>query len=276
MTARVALVGTPLRRRHSEVMHNAAFASFGIDARYELRPTATGQLGAFFAEVRGANWLGFQVTTPHKQAAIGLVDRVDPEAVSIGAINSGLRTSDGLLLGFNTDSPGFARSVLDDLGLALEGSRVVVAGAGGAARAVVHACLTRGAGRVHVGNRTPDRALDLVQDLRDGRLTGGGFDQAFDSAIGEADLVVNTTTVGMTSPGLVFDVGLLGDHTRVIDLVYVPEATELLAAARERGLRAVNGLGMLVAQAAIAFERWTGVVGADTVMRRAVEAMRPG
>lgn len=275
MTARVALIGWPLRRRHSEVMHNAAFEHFGIDARYEVRPLEADHLAAFFAEARGVEWLGFQVTTPHKEASRDLVDEVEPEARWIGAINSGVRTSDGRLIGFNTDSSGFAKSLLEDLELDLEGSRVAVAGSGGAARAVVHACLTRGAVRVHVGNRSADRAVALARDMADHRLTGGGFDEPFETALGEADLAVNTTTVGMSTPGVAFDVGLLPDRACVFDLVYVPEATELVGTARDRGLKAVNGLGMLVAQAAIAFERWTGAPGAETVMRRAVEEMSP-
>ncbi|MEX1134362.1 MAG: shikimate dehydrogenase [Acidimicrobiia bacterium] len=273
MTARVALVGTPLRRRHSEVMHNAAFSHFGIDARYELRPLETGQLAAFFTEVRGPEWLGFQVTAPYKRAVMSLVDEVEPEAWPIGAINSGIRTEQGRLVGFNTDGPGFARSVENDLELSLTGARVVIAGSGGAARAVVHACLTGGAQLVYVGNRTPDHALGLKAEVDDVRLEAGGFDQDFDHALSRADLVVNATTVGMTAPGSPFEVGHLADHARVLDLVYVPAATNLVIAARARGLLAVNGIGMLVAQAAIAFERWTDVPNSDPVMRQALEQL---
>lgn len=271
MTARVALIGSPLRRSHSAVMHNAAFRHFGIDARYEIRPIETGQLPDFFTEVRGEDWLGFQVTTPHKQTSISYVDVIEDAAGVIGAINTGLRGEDGTLVGLNTDSPGFTRSLQQDLGIDLDGATVVVAGAGGAARAVIHACLGAGVTRVHVGNRTPDRARELQGHFADPRLEAGGLDEAFAHALSGADLAVNTTTVGMHQPGVPFDVGLLSDRAAVFDLVYVPEVTELLAAARERGLRAVNGLGMLVAQAAIAFERWTGVPGADAVMWEAIE-----
>jgi shikimate dehydrogenase len=276
MTARVALIGAPLHRRHSEVMHNAAFDHFGIDARYELRPMPAYQLGSFFVEARGRDWLGFQVTTPHKVAAMAHVDDVEPEARAIGAINSGLRSAEGRLVGFNTDSHGFARSVREDLGLGLDGARVVVAGAGGAARAIVHACLSGGAARIHIGNRTAERASELVADMGDGRLEGGGLDHSFASALRGADLAVNTTTVGMINPGLAFDVGLLPRTAKVLDLIYVPEATELVMAARQRGLTAANGIGMLVGQAAIAFERWTGVPGAETVMRRSIERLAEG
>jgi shikimate dehydrogenase len=273
MTARVALVGWPLRRRHSEVMHNAAFAHFRIDGRYEVRPTEPDRLVEFFAEVRGPHWLGFQVTSPHKQTAMGLVDEVEQDAREIGAINSGVRTSQGTLIGFNTDSPGFARSVENDLGMSLAGARVAVAGAGGAARAVVHACLAGAADEVYVGNRTVARANDLRADLGDPRISAGGLDARFGDALGRADLVVNATTVGMTSSGLPFDVGLLPSRACVLDLVYVPPATDLVNAATARGLRAVNGIGMLVAQAAVAFERWTGIANPDPVMRRALEGI---
>lgn len=273
MTSRVALVGSPLRRPHSAVMHNAAFRHFDIDARYELRPLESDQLEKFFTEVREPEWLGFQVTAPHKQAAMALVDEIEPEATAIGAINSGLRTSEGRLVGFNTDAPGFARSVSSDLGMTLTGASVVVVGAGGAARAVVHACLNAGAARVHVGNRTPGRASDLRTEIDDPLVTAGGMDDDLEAALRDADLAVNATTVGMTTEGVPFDVRRLPPVARVFDLVFVPSASELVNQARARGLTAVNGLGMLVGQAAIAFERWTGIAGSDAVMRHAVEQL---
>jgi len=270
MTKRVALVGMPLRRRHSEVMHNAAFDHFGINARYELRPTEADRLTAFFGEVREPGWLGFQVTAPHKQAAMALVDEVEPDALSIGAINTGVRTDDGRLIGLNTDGAGFARSVENDLDFSFSGAKVVISGSGGAARAVVHACLARGADDIFIGNRTETTATELAREMGDPRLRGGGFDDAFESALSEADLAVNATTVGMTTAGLPFDVSLLPARARVFDLVYIPAETELVTASRSRGLPAVNGLGMLIAQGAIAFERWTGVANPDEVMRESL------
>ena len=270
-TSRVALVGTPLRRRHSVVMHNAAFAHFGIDARYELRPTEAGELAGVFLEARGREWLGLQVTAPHKQTAMSLVDEVEAAAEAIGAINTVIRTTAGSLIGLNTDAPGFARSVSEDLRMDLSGAVVAVAGAGGAARAVVHVCLTSGASTVTVGNRTPSAARALAARFDDNRARVAEMGVEFEAALSGADLAVNTTTVGMSSPGAVLDVGLLPDHAKVLDLVYTPRSTELVARATARGLAAVNGMGMLVAQAAIAFERWTGVPGAEDVMRRALE-----
>ena len=252
-------------------MHNAAFNHFGVDARYELRPVESNQLEGFFAEVRQEDRLGFQVTSPHKQAAMALVDEIEPDAAAIGAINSGLRTPEGRLVGFNTDAPGFARSVSSDLGMTLAGANVVVVGAGGAARAVVHACVNGGAARLHIANRTPDRASELRTEIDDPAVTAGGVDDELDAALRQADLAVNATTVGMTTEGVSFDVRRLPTGARVFDLVYVPAATDLIDQARARGLTAVNGLGMLVGQAAIAFERWTGIAEPDSVMRQALQ-----
>ena len=274
MTRRVALIGKPLRRRHSAVMHNAAFDNFGIDARYETRELEPADLEGFVAGARGPDWLGFQVTAPYKRDVMPYCDRVEPEAAQIGAVNSVLRQRDGVLVGFNTDMVGFVRSVGEDLGLPLEEAQVVVAGAGGAARAVVAGCLREGAERVVVGNRTPETAEQLAESIDPTRVVGvGSGSPRFAEALGWADLAVNATTVGMTLPDLPFDPDLLPGGAAVLDLIYVPAETALLAAARRRGLRAANGAGMLGAQAAAAFERWTGVAGAGPVMRTALDAL---
>jgi shikimate dehydrogenase len=151
---------------------------------------------------------------------------------------------------------------------------VVVAGAGGAARAVVFACLDAGARSVIVGNRTATAAtalLDRYAGVGAGRRVAVGLDDAaFADALATADLAVNATTVGMLHPGMTIPIGVLPARATVFDLVYVPAETPLVAAARARGLRAANGSEMLIAQAAIAFERWTGVAGMADVMRVAV------
>lgn len=270
---RVALIGSPLKRRHSAVMHNAAFAHFGIAAGYDLMEIGPEQLDDFFVSARGEEWLGFQVTAPYKQEAAVRCDEVEEAAVRVGAVNSVVRRPDASLLGFNTDAPGFARSVRGDLGVALAGSTVAVAGAGGAARAVVHALLAGDADRVVVGNRTEAKARALVDHFDDGRLSAVTLGDEFDRALADVDLAVNSTTVGMTSPGLPFDVSPVPAEAAVFDLVYVPAETPLLAAARRRGLRAVNGAGMLVAQGAIAFEAWTGIPDAAPVMARALQPL---
>ena len=277
MTQRVALIGKPLRRRHSQVMHDAAFAAAGIDARYVLLELEADAVEDTVNGARGPDWLGLQVTAPYKRLVAGLCDVVEADAATIGAVNSVARTAAGALLGFNTDAPGFHAAVELAMDRPLAGVEVVVAGAGGAAHAVVFACLRAGALRVTIGNRTVSSAAELA-----GRFVGLGagsvsafalYDPAFAAALRSADLAVNATTVGMLAPGLTIDVDLLPARATVFDLVYVPPETPLLRAARARGLRAANGSEMLIQQADIAFERWTGLSGMAGVMRAAVRPL---
>jgi shikimate dehydrogenase len=267
---RVALIGQPLRRRHSQVMHDAAFAANGIDARYELRELERADLPAFVAEVRDPAWLGFQVTAPYKRDVIELLDAIEPQAAAIGAVNSVERREDGALIGFNTDAPGFATAVQRDLGRSFAGAAVVVVGAGGAARAAVRAALDGGARSLLIAARRLEPAAALAHEVGGPATATTLDDPALADALEGADLLVNATTVGMLDPGSPVDAGALGAGTAVFDLVYVPPETELVAAARARGLRAANGAEMLVAQAEIAFARWTGVTDAGDVMRDAV------
>jgi len=270
MTRRVALIGKPLRRRHSKVMHDAAFDRSGIDARYELREIDPDQLGAFVAEVRDPAWFGFQVTAPYKRDIMALLDEVEPQAAAIGAVNSVQRTDDGRLVGFNTDAPGFAAAVQRDLGRDFRAAAVVVAGAGGAARAAVRAAIDGGAASVLVAGRRREAADELVAEAGAPATAIALDDPALAQALHDADLVVNATTVGMLDPGTSIDPEQLGPRAAVFDMVYVPPETELTRAVRARGLPAANGAEMLVAQAEIAFERWTGVAGSADVMRAAV------
>ncbi len=274
MTRRVGLIGKPLKRRHSQVMHDAAFDASGIDARYVLLELDEDAVADAIREARGPDWLGLGVTAPYKRLVAGLCDEVESEADTIGAVNNVVRRDDGSLLGFNSDAPGFQAGVELAMGRSLDGAAVVVAGAGGAAHAVVFACLRAGAREVVVGNRTAGSATALVQRFagvgRGARSAVALDDPAFAAALGTADLAVNATTVGMLDPGATIAVELLPPAATVFDLVYVPPETPLLEAARARGLRAANGSEMLIAQAAIAFERWTGVGGMADVMRAAV------
>ena len=278
MTRRVALLGKPLRRRHSQVMHDAAFDAAGIDARYVLMELEPDQVAPTVAAARASEeWLGLGVTAPYKRVVAELVDEVEPDAAAIGAVNNVVRMDDGRLVGINTDAPGFRVGVERAMGRPLAGASVVVAGAGGAAHAVVHALLTAGVSSLTVGNRTlddADRLASRFSGLGPVAPVAVGLDgPAFHEALERADVAVNATTVGMVDPGTTIDVARLPEHATVFDLVYVPAQTGLLAAARARGLRAANGSEMLIAQAAIAFERWTGVGGMDDVMRRAVEPL---
>jgi len=275
MTRRVALLGKPLKRRHSQVMHDAAFDAAGIDARYVLLELEPDAVEPAVREARESDgWLGLGVTAPYKKVVAGLVDEVEPDAERIGAVNNVIRRPSGRLSGINTDAPGFRAGAERAMERSLRDLDVVVVGAGGAAHAVVYACLQAGARTVTIANRTRDGAAALAERFEGvgrGDLRAITSDEpAFEAALADADLAVNATTVGMLHPGMTIPVERLPDSATVFDLVYVPAETPLVAAARARGLRAANGDEMLIAQAAIAFERWTGVGGMDEVMRRAV------
>lgn len=255
-------------------MHDAAFAAAGIDAHYELLEVEPEAVAAVVGAARGPDWLGLGVTAPYKRVVAGLCDEVEPEATAIGAVNNVAKDRDGRLVGFNSDAQGFRAGVELAMGRPLAGVDVVVAGAGGAAHAVAFACLTGGARSVTIGNRTVAAAEELAR-----RFEGVGATAvsavaldgaAFVEALGRAGLAVNATTVGMVDPGVTIPIEALPASATVFDLVYVPPETPLLRAARARGLRAANGSEMLIQQAAIAFERWTGVGGMAGVMRAAV------
>jgi shikimate dehydrogenase len=258
-------------------MHDAAFAAAGIDARYELLELEPEAVPDAVDEARGPDWLGLQVTAPYKRLVAGLCDEVEADAGTIGAVNSVTKSADGHLVGFNTDAPGFRAGVELAMGRPIAGLDVVMAGAGGAAHAVVFALLAAGARRVTIANRTVSSAAALADrfgGIGNGSISAVGLeDPRFADAVRSADLAVNATTVGMLEAGMTIPVEQLPAEATVFDLVYVPPETPLLRAARARGLRAANGSEMLINQAAIAFERWTGVGGMAGVMRAAVEPL---
>jgi shikimate dehydrogenase len=275
---RVVLFGKPLRRPHSAVMQNAAFTAFGVAARYELAEVDPGELPGLTRRARDERWLGFQVTAPYKRVIMPLLDDVEPAAREIGAVNSVEVTQDGRLIGFNTDSTGFLASLRGDLGRVPAGAAVVVAGSGGAGHAVAHAVLSGGSARLTVLDRDIASAerlagefasIGAIEPMRLG-------DPAAAERLAAADLFVNATSVGMLGKGPVVPVSDLRPDADVFDVVYIPPETELVRQARARGHRVANGAGMLVAQAAAAFTRWTGLPDPSDVMRAAVRPLLDG
>lgn len=275
MTEAVGLIGHPLKRRHSQVMHNAAFDHFSIDAWYQLHDLKVEELALFVQDARTNNWLGFQVTAPYKVLIMEFLDDIEDGARRIGAVNSVRRREDGALIGFNTDAPGFQRAAEAELGVRFSGISAAVAGAGGVARAVVDALVSAGAESVVVCDLVPERAVELAADAGD-RVLAVALGASFEECLDQVDLAVNATTVGMIQEGVSFDPAALPESAAVYDLVYTPLETELLRRARGRGLRATNGIGTLVAQAEIAFEQWTGVPDAAPFMRAALADMPDG
>jgi shikimate dehydrogenase len=257
-TRAAGVIGTPIRHSLSPAIFNAAFAAAGLDWTYLAFDVPEGAAGLALAGMRALGLEGLSVTMPHKSAVLDGLDELSPDAAALGAVNCISRRG-ALLRGENTDGPGFLDALRVDEGIDVAGLRCVVVGAGGAGRAVSHALGTAGVAAVVVVNRS------RVPAERAAALAGPSGRVGDATALAEADLVVNATPLGMgvvvTTAGepepLPLEVDRLAPGQVVVDLVYHPAVTPLLEAARARGLRAVNGLGMLIHQAAHAFRHWT-------------------
>ncbi|HWK35988.1 shikimate dehydrogenase [Sphingomonas sp.] len=242
------VIGDPIAQSKSPVIHGFWLDSLGIDAEYRKTLVAAADLPGYFADRRAdPAWRGCNITIPHKIAALDLVEDRGGVRQSIGAINCVLRDGDALI-GTNTDAGGFVAPIV---GLDLTGQHVTVIGAGGAARAVLFALSKLGVGRVTVMNRSPLKAAGLLAGFG---LKGDVVPLAAPLAPTTA-LLVNTSALGMTGqPPLEIDLAPLPEDAVVYDIVYAPLETPLLAQAHARGLDTVDGLEMLIGQAALAFE----------------------
>jgi len=254
------LIGHPVAHSLSPTLHNAAFAALGLDAHYEARDVAPHDLASAIQAFRQPDCLGANVTAPHKQAVVALVDQLSDEVVALGALNTIVNQS-GRLIGANTDARGLARW-MREVGIDPAGRPVLVLGAGGAARATVWALADLGAGSIRVLNRTVVRAEDLVEALRPRLertdLSWGPLEQAAEQPATPWAVVVNATSLSHRGTAPDVHPGCYSRDCVAIDLAYNPRETGFMVAARLAGARAENGLGMLLHQAALAFERWTG------------------
>ena len=270
------VLGHPVGHSLSPVMHQAAFLATGVNAAYLPWPVAPDRLPAAVEGLRAMeNLLGANVTVPHKETIVSLLDGLTPEAEAMGAVNT-LLPRGGKLIGDNTDSPGFLAALREDLGVEAEGLTAAILGAGGAARAVAMGLAKAGARRLILLNRSIDRAkglADLVAAYHSGcQMTAHCLHNSWRiTEVAEIRLLVNATSVGLlpSAPSL-FDYASLCPPILVCDLIYNPLETPLLRAARTQGCPTANGLPMLVYQGALAFERWTGEPAPIQVMRRAL------
>lgn len=256
--AKAFVCGHPIAHSRSPLIHGHWLARYGIAGSYEPIDVAPESFAEFVSSISRNGFAGGNVTLPHKEAAFRAAASRDEAAEDIGAVNT-LWFEDGRLRGGNTDAYGFAAN-LDDRapGWDARASTAVVLGAGGAARAVLYALKQRGFSDIRMANRTVDRAADLARHF--GPTFSAHRFEAVPELLSDAAIVINTTSLGMhgdeSSPP---DLANLPDQALVTDIVYVPLETPLLAAARRRGLKTVDGLGMLLHQATPGFERWFGV-----------------
>ncbi len=281
--ALLGLIGDPVGHSISPVFQQAALDALGIAARYDRWQTPAAELPARVELLRHAPYLGANVTVPHKEAVSALLDEVDHTARRAGAVNT-IRRDGGRLLGSNTDVAGFRRALREAGGFEAGGKRVVILGAGGAARAVILALEQEGAAAVAVANRHAERAERLVRELRSDAapdLVTIPWDDATSAAcLRGADLLIHCTTLGMagsTRAGVsAVDAEALHERLFVCDIVANPLQTPLLAAAKAAGARGLGGLPMLVYQGAAAFSLWTGATAPVDVMLAAAERAMAG
>ena len=271
----VGVIGDPVQHSRSPQMHNAAIVERKLDYVYVPFHVRSGELREAIEGFKALNVLGVNVTIPHKQTVMSILDDVSHEATLIGAANT-LIFCDGRVSGDNTDAQGFLRAMTEEgIDIPVGGSAVVL-GAGGAARAVVVALALSGLGLITVANRTGWKAIQFEKNLATISETEiSAVDLAsnqLNSAIRSADLLVNTTSVGMQETDqLLIDPDSLNPGTIVYEIVYTPPETPLLRVAREKGCQTIGGIGMLVHQGAIAFEKWIGIVPNVETMRIALE-----
>ena len=275
MTAKLGIIGHPIGHSISPVFQQAGLDHLGIDATYEKWEVTPEGVGEFVAGLRAPGFLGINITVPHKQAVIPFLDEVDECATAAGAVNT-IVNRNGRLTGHNTDGSGFLTALRQAGGFEPRGRRVLLLGAGGAARGVVLALAQEHVARIDIANRTLARAQQLAELVHSSGIDSSaiplpGADLAAQAA--SADLIVNCTTIGMShgpdEAGTPLSAGQIPPTSLVYDLVYNPLETPLLAEAAKAGAASLGGILMLVYQGAASFEMWTGQPAPIAVMLKA-------
>jgi shikimate dehydrogenase len=261
-----AVIGSPVRHSLSPLLYNTAFDELGLDWRFVAFEVAPGRVGRALEAMRTFGLRGLSVTMPHKDDVARLVDHPSDAVRRLAACNCVMRRDDDTLEGHNTDGDGLLDSINEQTDFTATGRRVVVLGAGGAARSIVEAVGRAGAADIAVVNRSADKAA-VAAALSPNARVGSEAD------IDNADLVVNATSVGMgDSTELPFSASRLRPDLLVSDIVYKPLVTPLLAEAARRGATPIDGLGMLVHQAARQLHIWTGLSAPIEAMTSAARA----
>ena len=268
MSGVVGIIGHPVAHSLSPVFQAAAFAACGLDVAYERWDTTAEALAGRVVSLRAPKYLGANVTIPHKEAVIPLLDELGGQSARVGAVNT-IVNRDGRLFGFNTDGPGFVAALRNEARFDPAGKAIVLIGAGGAARGIAFALAEARAERIVIANRSLARAERLAADV-----AAGGYRSVTtaspDASLAAYDGVVNCTSIGMhgggAEDGVPADLATAKPGALVVDIVYAPEQTPFLRAAAARQLPTLGGLPMLIYQGALAFELWTGIPAPVDVM----------
>lgn len=263
-TKLLGLIGNPVGHSISPILHNTLSSLLGLDYVYVPLKVEKEDLSRVVKALKSLDFVGFNVTIPYKKEIMKYIDENSIEAILMGAVNT-VKKIDGKLYGYNTDAEGFLRSFKEEAGTSFEGKKVVLIGAGGVARPIAVKIASEGAEKISLVNRTKEKAIELAEtvneNVREIVQVYNFEDKTFKMAVEESDIIINTTSVGMTP-----DVGkspISGDYFNdsqiVYDVIYTPLETKLLKDAKKKGCKTINGLGMLFYQGIKAYEIWTGV-----------------
>ncbi len=272
MAKQLGVIGYPLSHTLSPIFQQAALDYHAIPATYAAWPTPPERLDDVVESFRGTEYLGFNITIPHKQRLFTLVDEVDDMARDIGAVNT-VVNREGMLTGYNTDAYGFVKSLKEKAGFEPKGMAVLLLGAGGAARAAAYALAAEGIEALTIANRTIARAEDLAQEVS-GRVSMVNA-CPLENLTQDFDLIVNSTSLGMSSADGAgqspLEASSIRQESLVFDMVYTPAMTPLLQCAQKAGAQVLGGLWMLIYQGAASFELWTGKQAPTDVMYKAAQ-----
>ncbi len=272
-TKLIGIFGDPIDHSLSPHMHNAAFAHLGLDYAYVPFHVKDDKLGSAVEAIRALNLRGVNVTVPHKEEVMQYLDQLDEQAEHIGSVNT-IVNEEGTLKGYNTDGHGYIKSLEEEAQLNLEGMNIMILGAGGSARSILSALITKNPAEIVIVNRTVERAVALCEEFQKHTKTTNikalsTTDGLFGHEIEETKLFINATTMGMLDieiPPIPLE--HLQPSAVISDIVYSPINTPLIKEAEAMGFKVHRGLGMLIYQGAIGFELWTGEKAPVDVMRK--------
>ncbi|PFA64477.1 shikimate dehydrogenase [Bacillus sp. AFS015802] len=265
------VIGDPIAHSMSPLMHNSVFKDSGMDAEYVKFHVKKEQLSEAISGIKALGIQGVNVTVPHKEHVMPLLDGIDPLAEAIGAVNT-IVNENGKLIGYNTDGLGFVEGLKKVAGDRLEDKSMLIIGAGGAAKAIYYTLASSGVKTIDVTNRTPGRAENMMEacpfELHSSYLTLA----AAENALHQYDVIIQTTSIGMfphmeDSP---LKINRLKAGSIVSDIIYNPLETALLKQAKQKGALTQNGLDMFVFQGALSFEKWTGIFPSYSIMKNTV------
>lgn len=270
-TVMYGVFGDPISHSKSPLMLNRAFQETKLNAAYAAFHVLPGKLKLAIDGVRAMNFRGVNVTIPHKVEVMAYLDEIDEGARAIGAVNT-IVNENGKLIGYNTDGIGFVRSMKEETGVSIAGKRILMLGAGGAARGIAYALAKEGAAMIWITNRTADKAVKLAESLGEFTKVEAIAADQLAGIMEQVDIIVNNTSIGMFPKveGIPIDPELLHANLLVSDIVYTPRITRLLKEAQTKGAQIHSGFGMFIYQGAYAFEYWTGLPAPVHAMREVV------